>query len=101
MVLVGDASTNRKMLAQASERGIPVASAEWVIQCLITGKILGVSEHPKFRLALDTGNRTNIDCELILHCSGNLMRIELHTNHALHTEWIQFLLQFLKKTALP
>jgi len=47
-VIVADKHVSSVTLQRASEQQIAIVSSEWVIQCLIVGRRLSVTGHPKY-----------------------------------------------------
>ena len=46
--VVTDATCNKEVLNRAESVNLPVVSAEWIVQCLITGRLLKHDASPKF-----------------------------------------------------
>ena len=48
-VVVGDEEIDVVVLDAARYRKVPIVSAEWLVQCLITGKLRQYDAHPKYK----------------------------------------------------
>ena len=48
-LVVSDSKPEAGVIRKATTQNVPIVSVEWVIQCLITGRRVEYTAHPKFK----------------------------------------------------